>query len=163
MSELYHTVHCKLCSKIFEAPPMKVPESVDEPPDQRTIVFVNNLAEHMAKKHPAEFNAIIVLSQGIIGTQVLRAFDIQDEGVLKRMENLRHQMFRLFQARTLLNDELQQLVNAIHTHELGIDCHEGTEVPYDVVMKICQGIRDYLAEREQPGETAVPATSIITQ
>ena len=152
MSDLYYTVQCRLCPKTFEAPPMRIPEYPNEPVDQRTSTFVNKLAEHMMKRHGQEFAKIVMISQGIIGVEVLRSFEIQDEAILKRSENMRHQMFKLFQNRTLMDDELRELITKT-----------GFTDPSGVLLNLCQGIRDYLTEREIPAQASAAVPSALTQ
>lgn len=157
MSELYHTVKCRLCPKAFEAPPMKVPESVSEPVDARTANFVSALAQHMAKKHSQEFDKILLISRGVIGNEILKAFEIEDEGILRRSENLRHQMFKLFQTRIVLDEELRGLIKAVALHDAG---YELSKAEAEILFKVCAGIRDFLTERDQPSDAPVAATPL---
>jgi hypothetical protein len=107
---------CKLCRRdVAQTPALNIP-LIGEP-GKHTKDLIGLLGRHLAKFHPAEFEAgkhlTDLLNQEFIPFLILSTFHHQDPSVNPRLEVLRAPLFAVVRKNLMPDEDLKQIIAAL--------------------------------------------------
>jgi hypothetical protein len=140
MSNLTYLTTCRECSQQFKADPLDVP-LIGEPPNAKTLRFVEALGKHIQKKHPQAGVFITSIGMQFQGYIITKCYETQDPGLLQIQEALRAHVFATTRKNFITDDVIRDRVAA-----LGFTTEDGTPI-----VSLLIDMRDALTETGKYG------------
>ncbi len=140
---------CRQCADIFTASPTEMPRKGETPP-ARVIKFVRALADHLSKRHRTDMDELAVRIQDFSGFVIINSFETEDPGLIKRVDDIRHDIHTKTQKFFLTDDAIETLVGRI----------QGLSEPQTAaVTALLAGVKNMYEETEEFSPNApTPAT-----
>ena len=144
MSELLkHITKCRFCAKEFLAPALAIP-IIGEPPHKNVQRYVEELAKHLATKHPPEWAGILGISSNFTGVLVLRQFETHDRALMQAENIARYSVHNLTRRNLPPTDE--GLKANLQTHGFTEQRIQPDSLMSERAFDALKELRDYLIE-----------------
>jgi hypothetical protein len=148
MSLTYLTT-CTLCNQRFTVPGLEdlVKTGVGQ---QQVGKIIQQLSEHVQKKHPKQFAESLIPGLQLSGILRLKHFHSDDPTANQMQEWMRHQIHEMTRNRTVSDEKIREQV-----HKLGLP-----ELEEPRVSTLIMEMRDIIEERGKfaPKQPGTPAT-----